>query len=651
MSDSVQNTTKLKASKWNLVSWKTLYLLLIAGIFFGSYAKVYDSKLGLMGDNVSYLSLGKSLADGNGYKMQHLVQNSQEVSIPILYPLIVSSVIKRDSAIIENVGVVKKLNGFFFLGFLIVAFLLFSKLGNNEHISFLVICVLLFNTHLLRYSFVSMSEMSFVFWIFLSLLFFTKVDFNLSPFKSIHFWLSILFLLLSYHTRALGLSLFGGYMVYFVLTKKWHFLMTLVITFFVLVIPWHYYVSTSGDSLHFNQIMMVNPYQPELGHMSSMSDWTTRILENFIRYMSVEFSSALTGVNVNYSGVNLPGTFSLSNFVVGLGIVLIAILGMFSIPRFKTLVFGFFVGTMVVVLCWPPAWYGTRFIIAFIPVLIFFFVVGVNRIFSYVIEKTKKKQFENFPYSVHFGALTTVFLVGFSMSGYSELAKLANDDYPVKYKNYFRVAVWVKENVEKDAVISCRKPGLFYVFSDRKVSGFLNDADVYNVKARLVSDSIDYVVLDGLGFTSTSKYLYPVTEFYQGKFANRFNVGAGGDVKDPLNSLYQFDDSKGYAGSYTLDKKSGNGRFDYWDGSYYIGGWDNDFKSGYGEFYWADGKVFKGQWQDNKRNGQGFLKIGDAYEYIGYWENDMMQGEFEVKDFEKGIYYNAYFEDDQMIIK
>lgn len=651
LSETAQNITKSKASKWNIISWKTLYLVLITTIFFVNYSKVYDAKLGLMGDNVSYLSLGKSLADGDGYRMNHLAKTSAEVSIPILYPFIISCFMEENAPIIDNVGVVKKINGFFFLGFLITAFLLFSKLGNNEHISFFVICLLLFNTHVIRYSFVSMSEMSFMFWTFLSLLFFTKIDFKHSPLKSGYFWLSMVFLLLSYHTRAIGLSLLGGYMVYFVLTKKWRHLGVLVVSFLLLIIPWHYYVFMNGDSLHLNQIMMIDPYHSELGQMSSIGDWSARIFENFVRYTSIEFYSAISGTNANYTNVGQAGTFNLLGFVSGVGIITVILLGMFSISRFKTLVFGFFLGSVVVVFCWPPAWYGTRFMIAFIPIAIFFFMLGVNKLGSIGYNKYKQTKGVKFPFAIHFSILTSVLLLTQMISGYSVLIDSAKNDYPVKYKNYFELAEWTNHNVPIDVVIACRKPGLFYVFANRKVSGFLHDVDVEKIYNRLVADSIDYVVLDGLGFASTSNYLHPVTEYYKGKFPMIHTVGIGGKPNNPMNSLLQFDDTKGYHGEYLNGQKHGEGRFDYWDGSYYIGNWQFNLKTGYGEFYWTDGRVFKGGWLNDKREGEGVLFIGKSFQYTGVWKKDMMQGEFVVKDFQKGIYYNAYFVNNEQVVE
>jgi hypothetical protein len=223
-------------------------------------------------------------------------------------------------------------------------------------------------------------------------------------------------------------------------------------------------------------------------------------------------------------------------------------------------------------------------------------------------------------------------------------------DFNGRYKMYIEMANWVNLHVEKNKVVACRKPGLFYFFADRKVVRFLDDNNPEKVFQHLVDNGVDYILLDGLGFTSTSKYLYPVTQQYDGKFLNVHNEGIAGSPKTPMNSLYKLDTSKGYFGAYLNGEKSGEGTFNYNDGSNYKGNWDKNVKSGYGEFYWPDGKVFKGEWLNNKRHGKGMLFIGKSYLYKGTWVNDLMQGEFEVSDYEQNIFYKAFFKDNDIVV-
>jgi hypothetical protein len=80
------------------------------------------------------------------------------------------------------------------------------------------------------------------------------------------------------------------------------------------------------------------------------------------------------------------------------------------------------------------------------------------------------------------------------------------------------LAKWAKANTPKDAVFSARKPDMFMYFADRTTIGdkpSLNDTVVLDY---FRENSVDYVVLEQLGFASTAKYLYPAIQKNQAKF-------------------------------------------------------------------------------------------------------------------------------------
>ena len=71
-------------------SWKTtvdkyapyVYGAILLLTFFNIYSKVFDEKVDLNGDNVSYYILGQSIATGQGYSnifSNHTTHNSQNI--------------------------------------------------------------------------------------------------------------------------------------------------------------------------------------------------------------------------------------------------------------------------------------------------------------------------------------------------------------------------------------------------------------------------------------------------------------------------------------------------------------------------------------------------------------------------------------------
>ena len=631
--------------------FRAIYIVLIGLIFLINYSKVYDNKVSLMGDNVTYLSMAKSLADGEGYRIQFLADEPLQLSYPPLYSATLSLFLEADVPIQESLSVAKKINGFFLLGSLIVAFLLFSKLTNNQHLAFLVCAVLLFNTHLLAYSFIVMSEMYFLFWAMLSLLFLVYEDFKEPWYKSHYFLLSIITLTLGYYTRTIGLTLFAGMIIYFIFSRKWSYLMATIVSFVVLAMPWHYYVASNGESFYVNQIFSKNPYQPELGMMNSLGDWLTRVIDNLERYLNVEFFDAVFGVKSDFSqGESSDLNLSFLGLLQGVLLCVVSIYGCLKLPKFKFLILGFIIGTMAVVLCWPSVWYGPRFIIPLIPIITLCFFHGIFKLMETLNQSLKSQwKTESFSFSFFSALPFFIFSIVFMIPGYNQLIETANSDFSSKYKLYFSLAEWSSKNTSESAVIACRKPGLFYFFSNRKTIRFIDEEDEIIAYEYLKNNNINYVILDGLGYSATSKYLLPVVQKYSYNFTEIKTIGIPGDINLPMNSILQIDTTLGYFGEFKNGLKSGQGKFLFKDGSYYVGEWKEDVKSGYGEFYWADGKAFKGRWSNDFRNGDGILFVGASYEYKGMWVNDQMQGIFEIKDFVKGIHYKALFKDNEMM--
>ena len=111
----------------------------------------------------------------------------------------------------------------------------------------------------------------------------------------------------------------------------------------------------------------------------------------------------------------------------------------------------------------------------------------------------------------------------FTAKSYAEpsLKKLklqAKSPYPDKYKNYFELAAWIRENAPDSFVTVCRKGQLFYLFSRKYTSGYKNTLNQEEQINYLKKVGADYVVLEQLGYSSTGRYLYPAIKRYPAKF-------------------------------------------------------------------------------------------------------------------------------------
>ena len=90
---------------------------------------------------------------------------------------------------------------------------------------------------------------------------------------------------------------------------------------------------------------------------------------------------------------------------------------------------------------------------------------------------------------------------------------------PDNWVNYFTIAEWAQQNTEPQAVVACRKPVLFYLYSNRRTVLYKFTEDSALVLEDLKQNKVNYVVLDRLGYGSTARYLVPVVMKYKDDFS------------------------------------------------------------------------------------------------------------------------------------
>jgi len=120
----------------------------------------------------------------------------------------------------------------------------------------------------------------------------------------------------------------------------------------------------------------------------------------------------------------------------------------------------------------------------------------------------------------------------------SDLHKTAKRDYHPAYKNYFELAESVKKMKTDDLMIACRKPAMFYYYSNSYVTNYrysLNDKEILK---HFIDKKVDFVVLEQLGYSSTARYLYPAVQKNNELFQIRIHL------KNPDSYLLYFDAEK-----------------------------------------------------------------------------------------------------------
>lgn len=489
--------------KWNQPTYLQLsYLFLLTLLFAGIYYYCFSAKIFLGGDNIYYYNLGKALAEGKGYVTLNLPNTPLASHYPPGYPSIIALMM---ISISKSIIAIKILNGIFLLGSLITSFYLFKKLTNNLHLSFVGSLLIILNPKLLEYGSIMMSEVPFLFFSLLTLLLFVITDKKKAPLKQGIFYAFILSLVITFHIKTIGISLVAGFIFYLLLSKKWHWILSVLSGFILLSLPWGIRDYLIGGNSYLNQLMMVNPYRPELGQ-AGFSDFLHRFLNNAQQYIAVEIPY---GIFPFFKGI--ISSYSLLSWTLGITILLAILVGIFQLKdKYSHLIGGYLIGIFSILFLWPNIWTDIRFLIPVLPLLIFTFLVGVYQLLFYLF---KKNNSQNYIHPLYLLAFAIYFIPGLA-----DLNLKSQEPHPSNWQVYIEMAKWAKNNTQHDVIISCRKPAVFYLFSDRKTFRFKDTPDHIELLQDLKNHNTDYVVLDQLGFPSTSKYLFPALQKYENKF-------------------------------------------------------------------------------------------------------------------------------------
>ena len=108
--------------------------------------------------------------------------------------------------------------------------------------------------------------------------------------------------------------------------------------------------------------------------------------------------------------------------------------------------------------------------------------------------------------------LIFLIVILFSIKPLQQLHKKATQPYPSNWKNYFELAKWIKHQHPEGAVVCCRKPNLFYLYSGTFVYTYPYTENDQEILAKMAENKVTYVVLDNLGYRQTYAYLLPAIQ-------------------------------------------------------------------------------------------------------------------------------------------
>jgi len=595
-----------KTYKWVFL---TLYIFILLFCFFRTYNRVFDEKISLGGDNAAYYILGNSIAQGHGYKDINTAEMTEHNHFPPGYPLIIAAASK---VFTNDIVFIKKLNGLFLFLSLGLLFIILYKITGNLHWPFICCLFSLYNYYLLNYSFIMMSEIPYLFFSLLCMLLLMNTNWEKPFYKSRTFILLLLLVPFTYYIRSTGLALFAGILFFLLYKRKWQHSAVFSVFFVFSILPWYIRGKHIGGNSYVHQLFSKNPYRPELGQMGIV-DWLTRIWNNLERYITREIPNSMFNFIDQVNGPVSKFPITTFEWVIGILTVAFILFGLFRLKKYFILI-SFYCGAyMGVLLLWPDVWTGVRFILPLMPLLLFLFINGIAELLNIAWNKMLKERYQLL-YQLLIVAICLLSIRSYGNLATDKLELMAKGHYTKPYQNYFELARWIKENAPANSVTCCRKGELFFLYSTKFVTGFKNTLNIEEQIEYLKSKNVKYVVLDQLGYASTTRYLFPALKKYPGKFKVIKHL------KDPDTYLTEFFPDRGYWGE-----------------------WNGDHREGKGTFTWADNKRFEGEWKNDRRNGKGILYFPNGMQLEGTWKNDTLNGRAVVRNkngeiIEEGLY-------------
>ncbi|MBN1826792.1 MAG: hypothetical protein JW958_11055 [Candidatus Eisenbacteria bacterium] len=469
-----------------------LAVLFLAGALFR-----FDPDLSLNGDNAQFLILGESIATGQGYRQINEPVPPAHTKYPFLFPLLLAGthLIAPGNVVVPKVLVLLLGAGAVYL----LVRLLSSTLSVPAVAAWGALTAL--NPQLLDFSHQVLSEIPYLFFSALALLLFAVWE---KRGGRRAFAIAVIAVVAAYYTRTVGVALAAAFVLRLLFIRRFRYAAILAVVFVAAVTPWAVRNRTAeGGESYVRQFLLQNPYDPEGKKLTAGYFFGKRVRANAETYGAYEIGRS---VAPSLFPPLKPKSFGGTGFLSAI-VTVIALLGLVLRLRAGPGALELYTGAyLAICLAWPEVWASIRFLLPVIPMILYYFGVGVVRTLGRI---------PRVPMKPVLAVLLFLLLVGEAESNVR--AGFAPRGYPAPWRNYFAVADWVRTETPEPSVICCRKPYLFYVRARRRTVSYLWSRDPDSVFEEMIADQVNYVVVAHLSAT-TGRYLVPAVQKHEDRF-------------------------------------------------------------------------------------------------------------------------------------
>ena len=472
----------------------------------------FDPKLSLSGDNTEFITLARSLSQGEGLVHLNAPNPQPATKYPFGFPLLLAPVellfpgewtpMKAWVLVLFSVGM-----GTLYL-------LMRESMGALSSLAVVALSVTAgqsylttdvsghqFGPLLLHFSHQVMSEAPFLTVSLAALWLLQRGVQREGIWCNRALLAGFVLAMLAYYIRSVGITLLGAVIVYLFLQRDVRRGVVFSAAFFLAWLPWTLRNrAVGGGGVYLKQLIQINPYYPDQG-LLDVAGFVGRLTGNGAAYLNVELPRLLWPF---FSGSGGFGPISVF-------IVLLVAYTLMQALRFRrdVLLVLYTAFTIGVALLW--FWVDARFLFGIVPLFIYFAVRAVSDLADGISA-------HGGPWTgraLRWGLLITV--AWGQIPGVPRLAEYARADYPPAWSRYYQAGQWLKQHTDEDAIVLCRKGYWMFIVSGRRCVGF-PFKDPSTIMEYMEKETVDYVVLESLGFAQTAKYLAPAVNEHMDRF-------------------------------------------------------------------------------------------------------------------------------------
>ncbi len=466
--------------------------LMVALLAFSLSAWTFDIKLSLTGDNTEFITLARSLTQGDGLSYINQPDPRPATKYPFGFPLMLAPLAAVETGggqpVSDWVAMKWLIVCLFAAGMALVYLWLRELLGVLAASIGALLC--LTNPLLLAYSHQVMSEIPYLLFAMFGLLALARA-WPESGSLSINAWsvLGFISMMWAYHVRSFGVVLIAALVLLLVVRRNWRQVAIVVMASVAMTLPWMLRNrSVSGGGFYVKQLFQVNPYQPELGYLD-VSGFLTRLSYHVVWNLFERLPAAFVR--------NLEADHPLSR-LVAVALVTAGIYAIVQCVRHRQFLLPlvYTVLSMGLIFSWP--WVDERFLLPLIPLFIFFVLYTTRMILRRAAGTT----------TTVIAAVLLVLVLGSNAAALVDLRVKGQAEYEPRWNNYFKAGLWLRSNGEGGQIVACRKPFWMYVVSGLPtiVYPFKPPSEVVDTMQRR---KVTYVVVEQLGFPQTPRFLVP----------------------------------------------------------------------------------------------------------------------------------------------